>query len=1072
MNRQIFFLALLVVFSTHAVQLSDAEKMSLPYATGKAFMLGDTGWRIHAGDVKGFEKKDFDDSSWFLGNVSRSASGQGISGSPWILYRKEFSISPELAGKTILLDLGFISFYDEAYIDGMLIGSYGTYPKGITGSSWMRRRYILPDALAAGTGTHTLAVRTYAGYASGMYNGSPYLCELKRHIYPKYILKEPRSLQWNLSDAQHLNHFFPGTRTYLHPRFTTLGSPGTMQLQATLQGSDGKNTILPTRTIRLVNDEWSDCEPIPVVLPQKLGRFSVNLTLTNEHGIISWEQTLYGRCRNRQIFEIPVDTTLTQLQFPLDVSSIASGSFGPRHFKAGKLIHDFDIPDTRGTLAFSVRPSPKAPLILHTHVKPMPKPIPTTELLAAKGATSYDGFQDAWLMGSVTSPQAGRLNAISTVGNWTKLCYKYQYENIRKFDFTISAISPAWRLETDSETLRIFDGIEDNGVGLPQLIAMECDGVPLIHPLKTPLDTSKMSANWSLVSFNGSNGFDAFDIPWLFVLQHRPASIAINSGALELDYGCPAGTILAMPLYGVTLQEAQVTASWSNGLPEDVIQRCRAWSRILANAPDTLTRKAAVDFQQDALSYEDCFTYLPLNDEWSTIPITIAPIAPLLPPTLMAAKHFSGAISHPAQDLDYATLHGPLHAVIGSKVITQFKGLLHFIPEVRQITLKEQNADSVSLKKELSSILEKHFHIMQKHPWPDTVWRGKYVPGNQEPAFTNILLTLPYLSNDLAQRILDEYKKEVENYLLYDGVPSDDFAEKLLPKLRKRPVSVSLTTPTGLKLTTFVPQETDYGIDSCCFEAQLCYMLWSYAHHSGEWEFVKRSWPRILESANLLPNAYSWPICCSYDTFSGIRVGNGLQETGVMHAGFCAIARMAHKFGDIQLRDKASYFAAMQLVALNGAMSMNAYLRERRPLLPESTQNGLCEFSEYYRQYHYVEFNENGGFTQHVMHAEDTLNSPRSFIMTTLPEIMRPYRELFPELTDDYFSLNYRHIPFNRCIAEPLSPDMAFYMTSKYPLSIRQLRVRRSFLPFSWQEHANDIRVELDALNLIQYVIP
>ena len=218
----------------------------------------------------------------------------------------------------------------------------------------------------------------------------------------------------------------------------------------------------------------------------------------------------------------------------------------------------------------------------------------------------------------------------------------------------------------------------------------------------------------------------------------------------------------------------------------------------------------------------------------------------------------------------------------------------------------------------------------------------------------------------------------------------------------------------------------------------------------------------------MIPNSHDWPLGISYDTFSGIRVGNGLQETGIMHAGMTAMARMAHELKDFEMRDRASYYSVMQLCGLLGAMSANAYLRDYRPAVAGNNREKETVYCEYYRKIHYSEFNENGGFTQYVMLPEGLLNSQGSYVMTPLPEVMRPYREIFTKQTEDFFDPSYEHIPFNRSLL-PISPKTRQYMLKKYSRSAIELYQRRKNFAFDVLQHITDICATLDSLGEVRY---
>ena len=361
---------------------------------------------------------------------------------------------------------------------------------------------------------------------------------------------------------------------------------------------------------------------------------------------------------------------------------------------------------------------------------------------------------------------------------------------------------------------------------------------------------------------------------------------------------------------------------------------------------------------------------------------------------------------------------------------------------------------------------------LKEHPGKWLFWRGKFVPGNSEGegscGFSDVLDAFRYCASNITKKQKIEFKKEVENYFLYEGVLHDSARKHLLPKLRQKPTVARVLSPTGKILYTFHPNEDDFAIDSCCWEALRLYGLWDYARTCNGYPFIRQNWEKIKYYYNMIPNSHDWPLGISYDTFSGIRVGNGLQETGIMHAGMTAMARMAHELKDFEMRDRASYYSVMQLCGLLGAMSANGYLRDFRPTVAGNNREKETVYCEYYRKIHYSEFNENGGFTQYVMLPEGLLNSQGSYVMTPLPEVMRPYREIFTKQTEDFFDPSYEHIPFNRSLL-PISPKTRQYMLKKYSRSAIELYQRRKNFAFDVLQHITDICATLDSLGEVRY---
>jgi hypothetical protein len=755
-----------------------------------------------------------------------------------------------------------------------------------------------------------------------------------------------------------------------------------------------------------------------------------------------------------------------------NISKDSTGHFGPRHHKDGKLIYDTKQPDTRGTLAFSVRPWPNAAQILMPNVCPTPKNPPAPRaLLTAKGYT-HDGFPDAWVFGNIRPGSSGRIKNISVdSADWGEVRWRYVFER-GELLVTASTIHPALRVASSSAILRIFDNSDFFGTGLPTRADAVVNGKLFSGKADSSFPVSKLSENWMLVRFSGNPAYSQFDIPWLIVFKHRIQSLKAQ-GALEFDFGGRgAGEVLLMPLFGVTLQRPAETEKWSCGLPASVVEKCRRWSRILAAAPRSPQRTFEADFAKDQLLIHDQYTHRLLKDDWKTPVEKVAPVYPILP-LILSGGAIRGAVHAPALDLDYATSHGPLFAIQGNGVTVAFSNLLRYVSEVRTVT---PPVPTEQTRKMISQLDEYMLAFLQgplkKHPGNWFFSGKKFLPGHSESqgnvGLSDVLDAFRYCSPDIREKQKEEFRKEMEDYFLNEGLLPEHALAKVRPVLRKKTVVVTLLSPTGKKLSTYRPNEDDFGIDSFCWESLKIYGAWNYARVCVRPEFIRNNWDHLKRSYNLIPNSHDWAIGISYDTFSGIRVGNGLQETGIMHAGMAAMARMAHALGDAELRDRASYYSVMQLGGLLGAMSANTYLRDHRPTVAGNKREKETVFSEYYRKMHYVEFNENGGFTQYVMSAETNLNSQHSYIMTPLPEVMRPYKEIFSKQTDDFYASKYDNIPFNRSQI-PFAPKIRLYMVNNHPMSVMELYERRKDFSKSLIADISDICAVLDSLGNISY---
>lgn len=1053
--------------------VSMQEFMKEKYTETKAFTLPETGWKIKAGNDPKYAAPDYDDSKWREVKINTSIADQGLAKGGFYWYRVRFSVPENLISKDLLLNMGRISSFDEVYLNGTLVGTYGSVPPAapVYGSSWTERKYYIPAAKSLfKSGENLIAVKVFTGYLGGMYKGIPYISTVKNKLFCDFNMKVKgeNSLAALLTDSVHLNNYEPGSYIAASPKYAYISSEKP-QLQTTLdvKVTSEKGDIIQQKQIpcTLKFFKWTVFSPIKLNASQP-GKYLCEFILKSGNEILSQEKIPFVISEKKK-FSVPVNENIVWNDEKSQKIEDSFGHAGPRFFKDGALSNTPSISDARGALIFSVFCSEKEnlPMIFMNNVRPAHKtPHKPNYYLPLPGG-EYDGFNDAWTMGYISIGKGKKQSLEISETSWTDRAWKYKFDDGKTLDFRISALSPALQLHTDSDSVNIFSEITKCGAGLPSRIAFmnNKNAVSIVEKDGT-VSGKDMAANWILVWFNGSKGWDEFDIPWLFVLEKKPTAVSIGSDALSFKFSQSAGYISGMPLFGVKLISLSETASWKERVPDEIAKRCSFWSKVLTAAPNGVKRSFSIDYANDKMLMKDQFTHSQIKDEWNTSPVKLAP----LPPALVLATSSGNIpifVNKKNSDLDLATLHGPYLAISDAdEYLVSIEKIVHFSNEVRNVVPGNQK-ETIPLQNELNKIFSDNMKYMNTHPWDEMFWVNKFVPGNVEnPALSNVIQAIQYLPNDLKEKVSQAIKTEVENYLLFEGKPTDEIKPKLMPELQNRELTFTIKNPlSGKNLSSFTPRQDVSAIDSLCVESFRLYIAWQYAYTFNRPEFIEKNWEKINRFFNLIPNSHDWAVCISWDTFSGIRVGNGLQESGVIHAGASAMARMANTMKDFKLRDKAVYFSVMQLVGMQAALSANVFLRENRPWPTSHTETEEIEFTEKTRPLHYVEFNEFAGFSQNIILAYGLLNSPGSFILTPLPETMRPYKEIWPRETDDFFN------PAYTSDSKQMSVDMLVHMTTNHPKSLNDVLSEHGKLLLKWNEKMNDVRAQLDYYGKITY---
>lgn len=147
-------------------------------------------WKFTEGDDMRWKDPAFDDQAWQNITVPAYWENQGhrdYDGYGW--YRLRFRVPESLASQRLILLLGKIDDYDEAYLNGERVGHTGSMPefpkKGKTDQhsyAELRVYTLAPDVLRPNA-ENVLAVRVYDGYMQGgIYDGPVGFIERSRYL--------------------------------------------------------------------------------------------------------------------------------------------------------------------------------------------------------------------------------------------------------------------------------------------------------------------------------------------------------------------------------------------------------------------------------------------------------------------------------------------------------------------------------------------------------------------------------------------------------------------------------------------------------------------------------------------------------------------------------------------------------------------------------------------------------------------------------------------------------------------------------------------------------------------------
>ncbi len=989
--------------------------------------------------------------------VGESILNQGFAAGEYT-YRTTFKL-PTIGNPAplYLLNLGPISAADITEINGQKIGAYGAFPgtTPIHGSSWAPRRYPVAAGSLRFGATNELKIRVQTGVWGGIYQGPLELRPLKQQVLIDYALRDAAigAVTPLLSEASHLNHIYGNEPMALRLRVADFLS-GRANNDATLKlnVSQPSGSIVHRHTfpLRLQPQAWTDWMTIKLpALPA--GDYSCSVIIEAGGQTLYQKKFSFSRQEQRPDLsqkgvEIP-QTQFSSLQWR-SLSENAVGSYGARNFDADKVLTShLDEADPRGNLAFTsrVEKNSNRVLLFQNEVQKTPKTPHPAEYYQEFGlGREYDGFNTLWPFGYIRLGNKPSTAQISEA-TWTSRTYRWQEhpQSPAVGELTVSKLSPAFRLQANTDEVGLFESLADWGLAGPSHIAFMGEKGLEIRNGTAKFAATQMRANWLLVWFQNSAGWNDFDIPWLVVLENKFDQIELNGEGLKIGNqdNRPVGRIWGMPLCGVRLLPKSETASWDSSSTQIPLSKIQHWSRSLLAYPRAVQREVALDYVTNDTYLRESFTFETVKDAWDTQPLLATPVAPALALNLVAGKL---GIQPNTQLTDYhlTTLFGPYLAAPQQQTITyRIPGLLKLVREMEVIQKPNVTvADAMQLQKILDQavleIIEKD--KLEELPWPSMFAANKLQQGYIQPYLSYLISTLPFLSPEVATRLRQAIMNATEHALLPLQLPASGWNSPLKERVVGTELFTRVYEPITRKHFLLPGQQTGKrGTDQPFAQALQLLSLDQVSHNITGDALLREHWPVIEEMYHLLPHSHDWAILQIWDYLSGYRIGNGLQEGGAHYAGFAAVARMADRMGKPMLRDQAAGYAVMQLLGMNAAMNGIDYFRIYRPWSARHQHAADINIGERTLKHRYVEYNEFGGSSSNQIGPHTSMRNTSSYIHYPIPEVMRPYPLLWKTSNDYFFASLYHDAPL----------DMVNQMEMAAPERVRAVASRQLTSP-------------------------
>ncbi len=121
---------------------------------------------------------------------------------------------------------------------------------------------------------------------------------------------------------------------------------------------------------------------------------------------------------------------------------------------------------------------------------------------------------------------------------------------------------------------------------------------------------------------------------------------------------------------------------------------------------------------------------------------------------------------------------------------------------------------------------------------------------------------------------------------------------------------------------------------------------------------------------------------------------------------------------------------------------------------------------------YYAEPNEFAGFHPMILRGPVLALNESSYCMTPLPEVMRPYKDLWGDFSDEFYTHENEYVLRGRRRERYIQFDQLFYQSNRYPLPLEKIveqRLDRLRRTTRWSTAIAEYRSILDYLGSVEY---
>lgn len=409
------------------------------------------------------------------------------------------------------------------------------------------------------------------------------------------------------------------------------------------------------------------------------------------------------------------------------------------------------------------------------------------------------------------------------------------------------------------------------------------------------------------------------DCPLMLNLERRADELVIAPDGITLRFPERGSHVALLAPFGMRFPTPEETEAWREGLPEDVAELCRGWSRRLMKFPLTVRESYRVAPGTNRAEVRQEVEFLDLSGQWPEAK-AFAPIPPAV--ALAMEAGFPIEVSGTVADPHYLDLYGPVMGVEGKSTYTiTYPDLSGLVAEEAVAT---GGAGAGKLVESLHLEVEKMvraghlaplFQPTGKHNEPPYYF---YNPGELVYVLSQCL---PYLDQKAREAAVDYLKKEMKTYppLKTSMLPMDAGVRRERTYVSPDVVEEQSRYSSSDYYNTFIAPENLHA-------------LYVYARQTGDWDYLVKNWEDCrLAARQFMPLAdwgtqfYIWQ-----GGYTRNVLGTGsIADMNAHLSGLVAYARICRRFGIEDERQWAVYMASKIATARVG-LGVLPYVFDKR----------------------------------------------------------------------------------------------------------------------------------------------